>query len=224
MTDVTFYECRFDDNAGEGEAGRWGVPRDWREDLFGAALEALGLDYHGHVCEDDGRMAPFVARGVPWYEIDTPLFALRPYRWDDLDEGRGLPNFEFKPWGFEMSWYKYPCRDAWSNCLLTDDEWRRMCGAVSAFDGGGWPPVQEDFKPTEADVVAAEWRERLARAVAKHDALWEAAAGLVEALEEGGTVDEALAAVKKAVGYDEMKALEDALADGSGDDPARVGQ
>jgi hypothetical protein len=41
------------------------------------------------------------------------VFILRPYYWGDDESKADLPNFVYKPEGIEISWYKYPFRDAY---------------------------------------------------------------------------------------------------------------
>jgi hypothetical protein len=63
------------------------------------------------------------------------------YWWGECDCGMGddieplahlstcillKPNFLFKPTGFEISWYKYPLRDSWSNHRIAFDDFRAM--------------------------------------------------------------------------------------------------
>ena len=47
------------------------------------------------------------------FENDT--FVVRPYYWGDDEDEAEKPNFKYKPDGFEIRWYKYPMRDAYSN-------------------------------------------------------------------------------------------------------------
>lgn len=67
-------------------------------------------------------------RDNSWREYGTPfendVFAVRCYDWGDADER--LPNFEHKPSGFSMEWYKYPLRGCYSNRRITLPEFVRM--------------------------------------------------------------------------------------------------
>ena len=47
--------------------------------------------------------------------FETNTFILRPYYWGEDEDIAALPNFVYKPTGLEISWYKYPMRDAYSN-------------------------------------------------------------------------------------------------------------
>ncbi len=77
-------------------------PRSEYQDAFCEFLFTNGFDgygYHGDDADD--------------FENDT--FVVRPYYWGDDEKIAELPNFVFKPTGLEISWYKYPMRDAYSN-------------------------------------------------------------------------------------------------------------
>ena len=210
--DVVFVETRADAVEG-GEDGAWGVPRDWREDAFAEFMDSAGLDYHGHACGEDSPFVPFVAEfaeGDPrsHYVIDTPLFVLRPYYWGDEESVHRLPNFIYKPWRFEVSWYKYPMRGAVSNCLLSDAEWREMLGACSAYvqslrGGTAFEMPPDCDKRTDLDVLAGEWSERLHRMTASADRYWGAATRLLRALQDGEGLDGAIASAMADTGWDE---------------------
>ena len=58
------------------------------------------------------------------FENDT--FAIRPYNWDN--EKDPLPNFEYKPVGFMMEWYKYPFRASYMNMECTVSDVERIFG------------------------------------------------------------------------------------------------
>ncbi len=47
--------------------------------------------------------------------FDNEVFTVRPYCWDDDKEKAELPNFVYKPTGFEIKWYKYAFRDSYMN-------------------------------------------------------------------------------------------------------------
>ena len=82
--------------------GKYKVPRDEFQNAFCEFLETIGFDHYGHSpCNEDH------------YENDT--FLIRPYYWGEDEEIAALSNFVYKPTGLEISWYKYPMRDAYSN-------------------------------------------------------------------------------------------------------------
>lgn len=65
--------------------------------------ELLNMDYH----MDD---------------FDNETFTIRPYYWGEDEELMELPNFIYKPTGFEIQWYKYPFRDSYMNQDLSKKE------------------------------------------------------------------------------------------------------
>ena len=58
------------------------------------------------------------------FENDT--FIIRPYYWGEDDDIAVLPNFEYKPTGFAISWYKYPMRNAFANQNTSTDEFLKI--------------------------------------------------------------------------------------------------
>lgn len=76
-------------------------PREEYQEPFQEFLELNGFDSYGIRGTNRG------------YENDT--FIIRPYYWGDDEDTAALPNFVYKPTGLEISWYKYPMRDAYSN-------------------------------------------------------------------------------------------------------------
>lgn len=69
-------------------------------------------DFYGHTsnkCKEND---------VSGYENE--VFAIRPYWWGDDDALQAqMPNFLYKPTGFEIRWYKYPFRDSYMNKNLS---------------------------------------------------------------------------------------------------------
>ena len=69
----------------------------------------------------------------PGNVIDTPIFTVRSYSWNDCDDDI-KPNqetltrhnngwhFWHKPSGFKMCWYKYPLRDPYCNMKITSEQ------------------------------------------------------------------------------------------------------
>lgn len=95
-------------------------PRDIYQDAFQEFLEANGLDGYGYK----------TGSGERTFGNDT--FVIRPYYWGDDEEIAALPNFEFRPSGLEIKWYKYPMRDAYSNMDVGIDEFKAILGACAA--------------------------------------------------------------------------------------------
>lgn len=57
----------------------------------------------------------------PGYEhFENDCFVIRPYDWNEPEEP--LPNFEHKPSGFKLWWYKYPMRSAECNMEITHEQ------------------------------------------------------------------------------------------------------
>lgn len=76
-------------------------PRMAYQEPFARFIDTLGLDYHA--MDDHGN------------GVDNDVFTIRPYYWGEDEDIAALPNFVYKPTGLEISWYKYPMRDAYSN-------------------------------------------------------------------------------------------------------------
>lgn len=81
-------------------------PRGDYQDAFFAFLDANGWDGHA-IRVDDLVDDPYV--------FENDVFIVRAYYWGDDETIAELPNFVYKPTGLEISWYKYPMRDAYSN-------------------------------------------------------------------------------------------------------------
>lgn len=80
-------------------------------DEWGDLCVKAQLDFYG---------TPEVER--EFYGFDNDVFTIRPYYWGDDEELEMLPNFLYKPTGFEIQWYKYPFRDSYMNQNLTKEE------------------------------------------------------------------------------------------------------
>lgn len=96
--------------------GEYNVDRDldecheWTELLF-----ATDSGYYGHT---DNEIKKNDSGGY-----ENEVFAIRPYWWgDDNAEQVNMPNFLYKPTGFEIRWYKYPFRDSYMNKNLSIDK------------------------------------------------------------------------------------------------------
>ena len=63
--------------------------------------------WDGYALRTDGADNP--------YHFENDTFIVRAYYWGDDETIAELPNFVYKPTGLEISWYKYPMRDAYSN-------------------------------------------------------------------------------------------------------------
>lgn len=98
-------------------------------DLLNDLMSELGFDGYGRIREDVDAGDPTVkrilavtARGVEVHGVQGggTLLLTRSYWWgDDESPEAGLPNLEVPSMGFQLSWYKYMFRDAYSNRPLT---------------------------------------------------------------------------------------------------------
>ena len=90
--------------------GNYAIEReDWQEP-FMEFLDNNGFTSYGYKEGSDERC----------FENDT--FIIRPYYWGDDEDIAKLPNFEYKPTGFTISWYKYPMRDAYASHDISTEE------------------------------------------------------------------------------------------------------
>ena len=89
--------------------GEYPVSRDIGDIFF----EFLGDSFDAYGFFDDKTKATELGG----YEND--VFVVNPYYWGDDGEIAKLPNFIYKPNNIEISWYKYPMRDAYSNTPIT---------------------------------------------------------------------------------------------------------
>ena len=59
-------------------------------------------------------------------EFENDTFIVRPYYWGENEKLAELPNFVYKPTDLEISWYKYPMRDAYSNQDIDIKQFRKI--------------------------------------------------------------------------------------------------
>lgn len=76
--------------------------REEYQEIFCDFLERNGFDFGGWHDKYGDK-----------YENDT--FIIRAYYWGEDENIAALPNFVYKPTGFEIRWYKYPMRNAFAN-------------------------------------------------------------------------------------------------------------
>lgn len=102
--------------------GNFPVPREPYQKMFNEFLTRNGFDMYGYI----------ESRELEKYSIEdgrcfgNDVFIIRPYYWGDDDSIFDLPNFEYKPTGFKLSWYKYPMRDSHSNMKINEQLMREM--------------------------------------------------------------------------------------------------
>ena len=94
--------------------GSYPVERGDLETMFAKFLENNGFTSYGHL-KDKPVNDDYIS-----YENAT--FLIRPYYWGDDPKIAEKPNFVYKPTGLEISWYKYPFRDAYSSERLNYHE------------------------------------------------------------------------------------------------------
>lgn len=93
------------------------VDRDLQYQFVGW-MEKLGFDCYGIRQE----------QGADW-AFENEVFRIQPYYWGDCeckhmnacDCTASKPNFQFKPTGFRLDWYKYALRDSYSSEPLTKE-------------------------------------------------------------------------------------------------------
>lgn len=83
--------------------GNFVIERDEWQDPFDDFLLHNGFNGYGYYLQGIERC------------FENNVFIVRPYYWGEDEEIAALPNFEFKPTGFTISWYKYPMRDAYAS-------------------------------------------------------------------------------------------------------------
>ena len=99
------------------------------QELFGKLFEVLHLDqwgypekeYNSYVFLSDEEYEKQLTKKHDNKTVDNDLFLIRPYYWGDDERISKRPNFEYKPLGLKITWYKYPLRGAMSNMPLPSD-------------------------------------------------------------------------------------------------------
>ena len=61
---------------------------------------------------------------APHGGFENDIFAIRPYDWSEPEVY--LPNFEYKPLGFKIWWYKYAFRSSTMNYSLSKEQLLRL--------------------------------------------------------------------------------------------------
>lgn len=96
--------------------GEFEIDRDTYQDLFAEFFRSIGIDSYGVTTNILEKVYPEYIKGCTF---ENDVFIVRPYYWGDDEEIASLPNFEYKPDGLKICWYKYMMRDAYSNKELT---------------------------------------------------------------------------------------------------------
>ena len=105
--------------------GTFPVNRDW-QDAFCEQLDEMGFDGYGHIQNGHDNLEAFLMeikseQDDPAMKFENETFRLMPYYWGEDDAISALPNFVYKPTGFELSWYKYALRDSYMNQQISFD-------------------------------------------------------------------------------------------------------
>lgn len=106
--------------------GEFPVPRLKFETIFGKLLKDLGFDEYGHSEHSEIKEIQEFVYTEDNISFENDIFLIRPYYWGDDENIAILPNFVYKPIGYELRWYKYPLRDSYANINLTQDEFKKM--------------------------------------------------------------------------------------------------
>lgn len=97
-------------------------PREEYQNAFCEFLGSNGFDFYGFPTD--------VPASSNWQKdtrnFENATIVIRPYYWGEDENITELPNFEYKPTGLKISWYKYPMRDAYSNQDVSVGEFREI--------------------------------------------------------------------------------------------------
>ena len=100
--------------------GIYPIERDEIQEIFWSYFEE-DFDYHMYYLDENDKEHTTDRGG---YEND--IFVANPYYWGDDDDIMDEPNFIYKPEGIEISWYKYPLRDSYSNIQIDKEVAHRI--------------------------------------------------------------------------------------------------
>lgn len=109
--------------------GNYSIDRDLHQEPFCYYLDLMGF-------YDDTRQ---------YEEFKNETFEYRPYWWGDYNSPESnMPNFKHYKSGLEISWYKYPLRDSYSNFEFTrmqlHDIMEDCLGSIrKVYNGQGLP-------------------------------------------------------------------------------------
>ena len=91
-------------------------PRAVYQEAFSRFLDSCGFDMYGAYYNGKRLLD----------EFENETFIIRTYYWGEDEKKKLLPNFEHKPTGLKIAWYKYPMRDAYSNQNVDIDEFKSI--------------------------------------------------------------------------------------------------
>ena len=104
--------------------GKYHIDRNAFQDLFCKWLVANGFDEYGNL-GSGGTEVMFTESNGDWY-FENEVFVLRPYYWGEDENIVEKPYFLYKQTGLQITWYKYPLRDAYSNKKLELESFKAM--------------------------------------------------------------------------------------------------
>lgn len=113
---------------------------DWAENGLRWLLEVIYLTYN----IDDP-------------EFESDLFSLRPFCWEEDEEKSQLPNFEYKPTGLKVSWYRSIGRGMSTNVEHEPDDWCTIINncvllAIKAQENGQ-AQYGDEFEEDDSDLI-----------------------------------------------------------------------
>ena len=103
------------------------LDREIWQDTFCEFLEDCGFDSYGHIDNEKLEKNLQTVYGDTikrtgeedyvehQHYFENDVFRIMPYWWGESKKIAAMPNFIYKPTGFEIQWYKYPMRDAYKN-------------------------------------------------------------------------------------------------------------
>ena len=143
--------------------GKFFIDRHDTEFLFAFSgfLERSGFDMYGHVANEE--LEPF--RNPELHCFENGTFVLRPYYWGDEEGINNLPNFVYKPDGYEIHWYKYPMRAAYANREIDAFRFRGILAecerSLDSVYGGPFRKVARPRTMSEVrEAIGLERREK----------------------------------------------------------------
>lgn len=105
--------------------GTYAIPRKSFSKIITPLFDDTYFDMYGY-CTN--RKSKYIKKnkqeGNEYFEND--VFIIRPYYWGENESLMILPNFVYKPTNLEISWYKYPLRDSYSNQNITLKEFKKI--------------------------------------------------------------------------------------------------
>ncbi len=102
------------------------TPRLEFQALFGLLCVALDLDPSYAFRDNDAGTKPRIPEAATSGWSEDAKCIIRPFYWGDDETISDLANFEYKPTGLLVGWYKYPMRAATSSTPVTPRDFARI--------------------------------------------------------------------------------------------------